>query len=249
MSIGTARRKLQIKKEREKVEKDDKDFTEYIKGKRVVFVGPAPYLQGQGWGPQIDDYDIVIRTGGSPPIPFERQADYGSKTNIWYVNTSFLHKYDAKRLKVVASTGVKFAMIRHAMGREYLLFDAGMRTRIYNTYIKGVFMPTMGVVCMNEVIKRNPAEFRVIGVTFFCNGFGDAHLSDYLTTGQASRHQSLMAESTKQKKFIGMNHDYHNGDLFVKRNVDAGKIILDPETLGYLEKSLITNKHLNNVRH
>lgn len=248
MSIGTARRKLQLRKQRDKVEKDDREYAELIKGRRVVFVGPAPYLKGKGWGEKIDDYDIVVRTGGSPPIRNDAQIDYGSKTNVWYVNTSFLHMYDSNRLRQVQASGTDFVNIRHMMGREYIIYDAKMRSRIYSSYIKGIKMPTMGVVAINEILKNNPAEFRVIGVTFFCDGFNNSHVDGYLTKGQENRHEHLLTEGNKQNKFIGMNHDYHNGDLFVKRNYDAGKIQLDPETLGYLEKALIVNKHLDRVK-
>ena len=239
---------MQVQKETDKKAKDDVDIAKFVKGKSVVFVGPAPYLMGKGWGKKIDQYDIVVRTGGSPPVPKDRQKDYGSKTDIWYVNTSFLHMYDDDRLEEVKRSGCKFVNIRHAMGREYVIFEAGMRSRIYNAYLKEVKMPTMGVALMNEILQWDPKELRVLGVTFFCDGFEGAHLSGYLSQNQLRRHENLIVEEKKGKQFVGMNHDYHKGDLWVKKQVDAGKVVLDEETLGFLEKALVVNKHLDRVR-
>ena len=58
--------------------KKNKDFADFIEGKRVAYVGPAPYLMGSGNGKRIDDYDVVVRIQG----PIFNQEDYGSKTDI-----------------------------------------------------------------------------------------------------------------------------------------------------------------------
>ena len=41
--------------------KPDPHLEEYIAGKRIAFVGPAPYLIGKNRGPEIDSYDVVVR--------------------------------------------------------------------------------------------------------------------------------------------------------------------------------------------
>ena len=56
----------------------DPKLEEFLKDKRVAFVGPAPYLNGQGKGSLIDSYDVVVRIQhGIPNI-----QDYGSRTDI-----------------------------------------------------------------------------------------------------------------------------------------------------------------------
>jgi len=55
-------------------------LTEYLKGKRVVLVGPSPHLKGQKLGKVIDGYDVVCRV--NEVSPFGLEEDYGSRTDI-----------------------------------------------------------------------------------------------------------------------------------------------------------------------
>jgi len=56
----------------------DPRLEEFLKDKRVAFVGPAPYLNGSGKGALIDSYDVVVRIQhGIPNI-----EDYGSRTDV-----------------------------------------------------------------------------------------------------------------------------------------------------------------------
>ena len=51
---------------------------EYLEGKTVAFVGPAPYLKGTNTGELIDSYDVVVRIQHGIP----NNEDYGSRTDI-----------------------------------------------------------------------------------------------------------------------------------------------------------------------
>jgi len=64
----------------------DKEFYDYLKGKRIIMVGPAPYLEGRGLGKEIDSYDVVIRINHGIVLAKTNPEDYGSKTNVLYVN-------------------------------------------------------------------------------------------------------------------------------------------------------------------
>ena len=62
----------------------DKAFSEYLKDKRIVIVGPAPHLLDSENGNIIDDFDIVVRINKSFPVKKEMQMYLGSKTDIIY---------------------------------------------------------------------------------------------------------------------------------------------------------------------
>jgi hypothetical protein len=65
--------------------KISENLKKLVKGKRVAFVGPAPYLKGHGLGDLIDDYDIVCRVNDIIP-PEEIRSDYGNRTDIMFHN-------------------------------------------------------------------------------------------------------------------------------------------------------------------
>ena len=54
------------------------DYAGYLSGKRVVLVGPAASLAGQGKGQWIDEHDVVVRLNLASPVPDECKADVGS---------------------------------------------------------------------------------------------------------------------------------------------------------------------------
>lgn len=64
----------------------DKQFYDYVRGKRIIMVGPAPYLEGQKMGKEIDSYDIVVRINHGILLSKNNPEDYGSRTDVLYVN-------------------------------------------------------------------------------------------------------------------------------------------------------------------
>ena len=46
-------------------EDSEPEFSKLVKNKRVILVGPAPYLKGKGLGKQIDSYDVVVKMNRS----------------------------------------------------------------------------------------------------------------------------------------------------------------------------------------
>jgi len=58
--------------------KRDEELNNYLKNKKVAFVGPAPYLNGQGKGKLIDSYDVVVRIQHD----IKNKDDYGSRSDI-----------------------------------------------------------------------------------------------------------------------------------------------------------------------
>jgi len=56
----------------------DPNLLQYLKGKTVAYVGPAPYLKGSDKGELIDSYDVVVRIQHGIP----NEEDYGSRSDI-----------------------------------------------------------------------------------------------------------------------------------------------------------------------
>ena len=66
------------------------ELAEYLRGKDVAMVGPAPNLVGTGLGPEIDSFDVVCRVNNSFIINDEMITDYGSRKDILFNSGSDL---------------------------------------------------------------------------------------------------------------------------------------------------------------
>ena len=71
------------------IQASDVKYQKYIKGKKVILVGPAITLIGKKTGAFIDSHDVVIRTNGAFPVLNKYQIDYGKKCDSLYINSLF----------------------------------------------------------------------------------------------------------------------------------------------------------------
>ncbi len=246
MSQGTARLQRHLEKIGKQRKVDTVAFRSYLRGKRVVFVGPAPTLIGQGLGVFIDSFDVVIRTGGSPPIHPDMMDDYGSRTDVWYVNSIFLNQFDKGRIPICLSQGLKWVCVRGMLAGERFFVDVPVSMRIFSTKVKGCKKPVIGVCIAQEVVGAQVEELHIMGVTFFADGFNNAHVEGYLTEELKQRETAI--RESKEDDLMVMGHDYHNGDLFIKRLYDDGCVTMSEETLGYLNTALVRNAKYDGTR-
>tara|TARA_Y100000593_G_C4288732_1_gene327082 strand:- start:603 stop:1376 length:774 start_codon:yes stop_codon:yes gene_type:complete len=61
------------------------ELLKLVQGKRVVLVGPAPYLLNTNMGPSINEYDVIGRVNDIIPSE-DLQSDYGNRTDIMFHN-------------------------------------------------------------------------------------------------------------------------------------------------------------------
>ena len=83
----------------------DVDLAQFLRGKRVVVVGPAQTLLGTRSGARIDAYDVVIRFNNAIHfMPFSAQlgADIGVRTDILYCNHQVIYDILAQQGMVAA---------------------------------------------------------------------------------------------------------------------------------------------------
>ena len=69
---------------------DNKRLLSLLRDKKICFVGPAASLEGTNAGVDIDRFDYVIRTNSSVFADESHFPDYGSRTDILYLNNAFL---------------------------------------------------------------------------------------------------------------------------------------------------------------
>lgn len=246
MSQGTARLKRHLEKLGEQREVDTQAFRCYLKGKRVVFVGPAPNLIGQGLGKFIDSFDVIVRTGGAPPVAEELMVDYGSRTEVWYVNSVFLNRFDKGRIPVCLAQGLRWVCVRGMLAGERYFETAPVSMRIFSTRIHGCQKPIIGVCLAKEITDAEVAELHITGVTFFVDGFNNSHLDGYLTSELKHRQNAIREDGRDELEAMG--HDYHHGDLFIRQLYEEGRVTMSRETLRYLNTALDKNSKYVSAR-
>lgn len=70
------------------ISKHNNDYANYIKGKRVVIVGPSPILNEGHKGDYIDSFDIVVRLNLGESLTKCKSTDFGKRTDVVYINQS-----------------------------------------------------------------------------------------------------------------------------------------------------------------
>lgn len=60
-------------------------YLDFIKGKKVMIVGPSPWMVGKNYGNYIDSFDIVIRINQGIYLTESNPQDFGSKTDVAYL--------------------------------------------------------------------------------------------------------------------------------------------------------------------
>jgi len=68
----------------------DTAYANFLKGKRVAVVGPAPSIIGSKQRKLIDSYDVVVRINKAMPVPKNLYKDTGGRCDVLYncMNTS-----------------------------------------------------------------------------------------------------------------------------------------------------------------
>lgn len=97
----------------------ESEYLQSLYHKSVIIVGPAGYLKGQGKGPWIDTFDLVVRVNHAIPIAFPE--DYGSRTDILYHILSHRNPevsgkslIDRGEVQEWKKAGVKWLVSRHS---------------------------------------------------------------------------------------------------------------------------------------
>lgn len=113
----------------------------YLSGKRVALVGPAPYLIGHGRGPEIDNYDVVVRV--QPEIFSEE--DYGNRIDI--IQSCLNSSYSPKIVKYLETIDKKdypkFIICNDTVSRETFYGSKEWSSTVeeYNIYLKKFGVP------------------------------------------------------------------------------------------------------------
>jgi hypothetical protein len=166
---------------------DDELYAEFLHGKRVVIVGPAPSMIGSGQGKNIDSYDVVVRIKKVLSSFENLKVDIGSRTDVVYswldrnVNGGGLVDFCA-----FEKDGVKFICCPYPDGLDFShenircfvksnggRFKFHMINRDYYLSIseKIKSRPNSGIGAIMDLLKHGVSELYITGFTFFKGGY------------------------------------------------------------------------------
>jgi hypothetical protein len=192
----------EIQQQRKSLEMNSMTYPQYIKDKRVVFVGPSPILEGRGMGKDIESFDVVVKTGPAAHITrADYWRDYGRRIDVLYCNTEYCRNVEPHVMEY-KSLGIKYIRARKDNKQELLSkhFDFGMiDTKFVNEIFKDS-LALMGTIAMLEILQCEPKELHITGVDWNTargntlkevlipewNVFKE-HVADYLTPELKSR--------------------------------------------------------------
>ena len=153
-------------------------YTNIIKDKKVIFVGPAPTLIKKNMGSWIDSFDVIARTNGSIFLTNRRdfKKDYGSRCDVLFSNVQFHRECgpfynlipmwkEKVNLKII-----NFKTIPQRFRDKYnelipVRTIQHLEVELRKT-IKGVLM---GPICIADLLSYKPESLYITGFNFYVN--------------------------------------------------------------------------------
>jgi len=164
-------------------------IADLVKGKRVVFVGPSPILQGLGRGSVIDNFDVVVKTNNLPGMKgFDE--DYGQRCDIIYMNHQYNNEMKHLPFTLWKRRGMKVVCAKsnpHNRNANTAKFFH-VRDLPYDklaAHIKEAKAQTMGLILMIDLLTMKPESIDVMGIDCY-SGQRNSYIDGYIPKTVAS---------------------------------------------------------------
>lgn len=197
-----------------------------VEGKKIILVGPASYLRGSQKGSFIDNFDLVIRLNDSYKIKESDSLDLGKRTDILYhclwgpifpSNVALLKQ----KVKFIKSSYPSIPPFRTDIDKFIRVNQERIKFESYDVkvYKKLENMcesrPNTGTCAIYDLLKMNPKQMHISGITMFRGGYIDGYRKKY------------MLSSRKEAISLNNKHGNHNIEKQIKvlRNILNNKII------------------------
>lgn len=226
----------------------DEKFFKEIKGKDVVIVGPAAYLQGSGFGKKIDSKDVIVRINRSFETAEKIPEDVGSRTDIIYScllethrNAGFLDFEKIKKagVKMICAPGFNRIYNDHPQGiyaahpdiKESTwkkIDDSKYSVRIIFEQVDSALKsatqtrPNTGFLAIFDILACQPKTLTIHGFTFYLDGFIKG------TKEGVEKEKNCTEEEFALLALNSKRHNQENMWKFAKEQlINAENVILD----------------------
>lgn len=186
-------------------------YDDYIRGKRVIFVGPSPVLENTGMGEWIDSFDVVVRANRWFNIHNFHQ-DYGSRMDVWYCNIAYERRYRPLDLK---HNGAQWACFKSSYPDQYNTIMNCRTCREGRTAAKKLTEnPLMLLILIYDLIIHGAAELWVDGIDLYQNE--RKYVSQYHDDNTVK--WSDVLQSHRVNEHIQIMRQLHTGTLIQMRD-------------------------------
>ena len=168
--------------------KISKKFNNYLKDKKVVIVGPSPYLVGKKKGEFIDSFDVVIRMNKGWKMTSDQFEDYGSKTTIrWHCMSEHINAGGPFNIEEMIDHKVEWLASQFPRNLDYFHFDnikfeEENKNRMNFHYFSDLIYflnihraletrPNVAPTAIAELINYDIKNIHLMGCTFFLDGY------------------------------------------------------------------------------
>lgn len=167
------------------VGKVKKEYSRFLKGKKVAIVGPARSIKGSGHGAFIDSCDVVVRVNLGLNVQKELREDIGSRLDIlysamsrYYWETKVFSPKNLKKLKKIynvewiVNTGIRRATILRMLDdktKSKVKVGLKLVSKKNIGYLKDVLdgKPTAGIIAIYDLLQYDISELHIMGFTFY----------------------------------------------------------------------------------
>lgn len=156
----------------------DLEYYNYLKGKSVAVVGPAP--SHEDLGKEIDSFDVIIRLNyqGSDYLP--SQIEFGEKINVSYYNSAQIKK----KAQYEYYDDLDFIVFKSRQTADRRSIEESYKNRWIITPDKYLFNGSLTMIQLTlfDLIHYDPKEIKLFKTNFFLsrNTHHRGYNADYL---------------------------------------------------------------------
>ena len=217
-----------------------KEYMDYTRGKRIVFVGPGSIMKGRKLGTWIDSFDIVIRTNHLPVVMSEDKKlaeDIGNRTDILYMNGHYYKHMIPLPFDLYKKIKLQWLCMKRCSQAEYANAKKFCKVRLFKRserYMnRAVEMPLTGIIVAHDILKNDPAELCYTGIDFYrdaktkiVNGANKALYEAYISSNYIPK--KIKEHNIELNFREGKGHNLDENSKFLK-NLYEGKKITMPD--------------------
>lgn len=216
----------------------EEEFSSFLRGKKVIFVGPSPIMNERKLGEFIDSFDIIVRTNNMMNTLISNpdlDKDFGTRTDILYVNVTYERDaFNEWKINDWAKNGLQIiCKLMNSHPKEDLPF----RWRNVPNKLKDVPPPTLfiGTRLIHDLLSFDIKSLHITGIDAYAeipdllDGKNEEYIEGYLPEFTQRQRQNQLG------KPVSLHDKYRDARLILDFAKDS-RVTIDPICREKMEK-------------